>query len=236
MGEPKPVNFRHELKYLISSAEVTMLRTRLSGLISLDAHAKNGHYTIRSLYFDDYDDRCLLENENGTDPREKFRIRIYNGSADRISLECKRKERGMTHKTSCPLTREQTELLMAGKIVPNVADQPPLLQKLTAQMMTRRLHPVVIVEYERIPFVYKNGNVRITLDTNLVSSSDVSQFLRERIPHQAGHAAGTAASGGQIRRLSAGLPVPESSTVRLKTDGIFQVRTVQKIYKIRRES
>ena len=43
MGEPKPVNFRHELKYLISSAEVTMLRTRLSGLISLDAHAKNGH-------------------------------------------------------------------------------------------------------------------------------------------------------------------------------------------------
>ena len=128
MGEPKPVNFRHELKYLISSAEVTMLRTRLSGLISLDAHAKNGRYTIRSLYFDDYDDRCLLENENGTDPREKFRIRIYNGSAERISLECKRKERGMTHKTSCPLTREQTELLMAGKIVPNVADQPPLLQ------------------------------------------------------------------------------------------------------------
>ena len=158
--------------------------TRLSGLISLDAHAKTGRYTIRSLYFDDYDDRCLLENENGTDPREKFRIRIYNGSADRISLECKRKERGMTHKTSCPLTREQTELLMAGKIVPNVADRPPLLQKLTAQMMTRRLHPVVIVEYERIPFVYKSGNVRITLDTNLVSSSDVSQFLRERIPHR----------------------------------------------------
>ena len=90
----------------------------------------------------------------------------------------------MTHKTSCPLTREQTELLMAGKIVPNVADQPPLLQKLTAQMMTRRLHPVVIVEYERIPFVYNSGNVRITLDTNLVSSSDASQFLRERIPHR----------------------------------------------------
>ena len=80
--------------------------------------------------------------------------------------------------------REQTELLMAGQILPNVADQPPLLQKLTARMLTRRLHPVVIVEYERIPFVYRNGNVRITLDTNLVSSSDVSQFLRERIPHR----------------------------------------------------
>ena len=185
MGEPKPVNFRHELKYLISSAEVTMLRTRLSGLISLDAHAKNGHYTIRSLYFDDYDDRCLLENENGTDPREKFRIRIYNGSAERISLECKRKERGMTHKTSCPLTREQTELLMAGQILPNVADQPPLLQKLTAQMLTRRLHPVVIVEYERIPICLQEAATSALHWTPiLVSSSDASQFLRERIPHR----------------------------------------------------
>ena len=176
--------YRHELKYLISYADKAELVVRLAPVLHLDPHAQQGGYFIRSLYFDDYDDRCLLENENGTDPREKFRIRIYNGSAERISLECKRKERGMTHKTSCPLTREQTELLMAGKIVPNVADRPPLLQKLTAQMMTRRLRPVVIVEYERIPFVYRNGNVRITLDTNLVSSSDVSQFLRERIPHR----------------------------------------------------
>lgn len=184
MDNLQPANFRHELKYLISSGEVTMLRTRLSGLMPLDAHAENGRYTIRSLYFDDYDDRCLLENENGTDPREKFRIRIYNGSADRISLECKRKERGMTHKTSCPLTREQTELLMAGKVLPCVAGQPPLLQKFTAEMLTRRLQPVVIVEYERIPFVYKNGNVRVTLDTNLVSSSDVGRFLDRRIPRR----------------------------------------------------
>ena len=182
MGEPKPVNFRHELKYLISSAEVTMLRTRLSGLISLDAHAKNGHYTIRSLYFDDYDDRCLLENENGTDPREKFRIRIYNGSAERISLECKRKERGMTHKTSCPLTREQTELLMAGKIVPNVADRPPLLQKLTAQMMTRRLHPVVIVDYLREAYLHPAEEVRITFDMQLRSGLNSVDMFNPYLP------------------------------------------------------
>ena len=182
MRESKPVNFRHELKYLISSAEVTMLRTRLSGLISLDAHAKDGRYTIRSLYFDDYDDRCLLENENGTDPREKFRIRIYNGSADRISLECKRKERGMTHKTSCPLTREQTELLMAGQILPNVADQPPLLQKLTAQMMTRRLHPVVIVDYLREAYLHPAEEVRITFDMQLRSGLNSVDMFNPYLP------------------------------------------------------
>lgn len=175
-------NYRHELKYLISAAELEMLRNRVNHLLPTDSHAgSDGSYTIRSLYFDDYENRCFYENENGTDPREKFRIRIYNHCTDRITLECKRKERGKTHKTSCPLTEEQTRQLMAGNPLPNIGQQPPLLQKLTLQMMTRRLRPVVIVEYERIPFVYKNGNVRITLDTNIGSSSEVEKFLDPHI-------------------------------------------------------
>lgn len=174
--------YRHELKYQVTDGQIQLLRNRISHLLPLDSHvAQSGSYCIRSLYFDDYDNRCLKENENGTDPREKFRIRIYNGSAEKISLECKRKERGKTHKTSCPLTQEQTRQLMAGKVLPDIGSQPPLLRKLTMQMMTRRLRPVVIVEYRRIPYVYKNGNVRITLDTNILSSSEVETFLDPRI-------------------------------------------------------
>ena len=183
MTETKQQKFRHELKYEITAAQLLMLKNRINHLIPPDRHAgPTGAYTIRSLYFDDQDDRCMRENEDGTDPREKFRIRIYNHSADRITLECKRKERSKTHKTSCPLTIEQTKLLMAGKVVPDIASQPPLLQKLTVQMLTRRMRPVVIVEYERIPYVYKNGNVRITLDTNISSSSAVECFLDSVIP------------------------------------------------------
>ena len=174
--------YRHELKYQVTDGQIQLLRNRISHLLPLDSHvAQSGSYCIRSLYFDDYDNRCLKENENGTDPREKFRIRIYNGSAEKISLECKRKERGKTHKTSCPLTQEQTRQLMAGKVLPDIGSQPPLLRKLPLQMMTRRLRPVVIVEYRRIPYVYKNGNVRITLDTNILSSSEVETFLDPRI-------------------------------------------------------
>ncbi len=183
MNEANNMKFRHELKYQITAAQVLMLKNRIQHLIPLDRHvAATGSYRIRSLYFDDHYDSCLMENENGADPREKFRIRIYNHSAQRISLECKRKERGKTHKVSCRLTVEQTRLLMAGKTIPDIASQPPLLQKLTTQMLTRRLRPVVIVEYERIPYVYKNGNVRITLDTNIASSSAVDKFLEETIP------------------------------------------------------
>lgn len=182
MPEKKQTKYRHELKYQVTDAQIQMLKNRIHHLLPLDSHvAQTGSYFIRSLYFDDYDNRCMQENENGTDPREKFRIRIYNGSAEKITLECKRKERGKTHKSSCPLTEEQTRQLMAGNILPDIGQQPPLLQKLTLQMMTRRMRPVVIVEYERIPYVYKNGNVRITLDTNIASSSAVETFLEPRI-------------------------------------------------------
>ena len=64
--------FRHEFKYECSYAQLKNLQCRLSGLIPLDPHAgEDGIYNIRSLYFDDYYDRCLMENEAGTDPREK---------------------------------------------------------------------------------------------------------------------------------------------------------------------
>ena len=177
--------FRHELKYFISDGELRMIQNRINHLIPADSHAgPGGAYTIRSLYFDDYNNRCYRENENGTDPREKFRIRIYNHSASRITLECKRKERGKTLKTACPLTLEQTKLLMEGKVVPDIEHQPPLLRKLTLEMLLHKLHPVVIVEYDRIPYVYPNGNVRITLDTNIASCSEVGAFLDEAIPRR----------------------------------------------------
>lgn len=175
--------FRHELKYLVSAGQIALLKNRINHLMPLDSHVGTaGKYQIRSLYFDDYYNRCFYENENGTDPREKFRIRIYNCSSERISLECKRKERGKTLKTSCLLTKEQTRLLMSGKVMPDMGSQPELLRKLTMKMMLYRMRPVVIVEYERIPYVYQNGNVRITLDMNVSSSSAVEKFLDREIP------------------------------------------------------
>ena len=44
------------------------------------------------------------------------------------------------------------------------------------------MRPAVIVEYDRIPYVCRDGNVRITLDTNVASSRAVECFLDETIP------------------------------------------------------
>ena len=132
--------FRHELKYIVSTAEQVLIKNRITGLMPIDSHTgEKGRYNVRSLYFDDYYNRCFYENENGTDPREKFRIRIYNHSTERIMLECKRKEKGKTLKSACQLTVEQAKTLMRGEYLRDIASQPPVLQKLTLLMMKNRM-------------------------------------------------------------------------------------------------
>ena len=176
------MEYRNELKYLITIGEAAQLTGRIRHLIDKDSHVgESGMYNIRSLYFDDYYDSCMMENEIGTEPREKFRIRIYNHSAERITLELKKKEHSMTQKLSCPLTRDQCELVMKGIPLPVNAEYPPVLQKLLMLMRTRRMRPKVIVEYDRVPFVERLGNVRITLDENISSSHDLDRFLMEDV-------------------------------------------------------
>ena len=177
------MKYRHEFKYFITAQEIAILKPRLSAVAHLDPHTgKDGRYTIRSLYFDSYADRCFYENEDGTDPREKFRIRIYNGSAERIRLECKRKERSKTLKTSCKLSRQQCEQLMRGEAPRDIGADQNVLRKLVILMQTELFRPKVIVEYDRIPYIERLGNVRVTFDTNIRSSTDVARFLEPVIP------------------------------------------------------
>ena len=44
--------------------------------------------TIKNVNLKD-ENYFYYENENGTDPREKFRIRMYNGNAEVLHLELK---------------------------------------------------------------------------------------------------------------------------------------------------
>ena len=178
----KERKFRHEFKYLVTDAQLEILKVRLMGIMKKDKHVgPSGIYCIKSLYFDDMNNRCFYENEDGVTPREKYRIRIYDNSAKRISLECKRKEDDKIHKTSCLITEDQFEFLAYGKGNISIEELPPLAQKLLALKMTSRMEPKVIVEYERTPYVYANGNVRITFDRNICASGKVDEFFSDDV-------------------------------------------------------
>lgn len=175
-------NYRHEFKYQCSGAQLEIIKHRLDTVLKLDKHASGGEYCIRSMYFDSLGLRCYNENENGTDPREKYRIRIYNANSERISLECKRKERGKTYKTSCLITREQFDDVINRRFSLNVNNLHPVFRKFYYLLRVEHFTPSVIVEYDRIPYVCPLGNVRITLDRNIRSSDCFDRFFSETLP------------------------------------------------------
>lgn len=158
--------YRHEYKYPVTAGQCLLLEGKLGQVLSRDAHAKDGGYTIRSLYFDDDRDTALWEKMDGVDPREKFRIRIYNRQKDYICLEKKCKRGDMTKKLQCRLTYDQCQAILAGDIDGLWLQGNGLLAELYAKMR-EGLKPKTIVEYDRIPFVYAPGNVRVTLDRSI---------------------------------------------------------------------
>ena len=166
-----PSQYRHELKYFCTEAELKIIESRLRTVMEPDKHAgPSGEYTIRSVYFDDCYGSCFASNDSGTDPREKFRIRAYNCTDKVISLEKKIKNRGMTGKQSCRIDRETCMKMIAGEPITEQLGRDPLLDEWILMCGQRLLRPVMLGEYVRQPFVYRLGNVRVTFDRHISAS------------------------------------------------------------------
>ena len=54
--------YRHEFKYRCTAAQLQVLKGRLDAVMALDSHAGAAGYTIRSMYFDNYENQYYYEN------------------------------------------------------------------------------------------------------------------------------------------------------------------------------
>lgn len=171
--------YRNEWKYCCTEKELTILEGRLAAILQLDTHTSaNGKYAVRSLYFDDYRDSCVQDNDAGLGKRHKYRIRYYGDNTEYMRLERKEKENGMCHKTSCRIDRTEYEALVNGEVDKIFwQTEEELLKKFCAEIMARKFEPKLVVDYERTAFVEPTLNVRITLDKNIAASNEVSRFL-----------------------------------------------------------
>lgn len=161
------LKFRHELKYFISEAEKEIIARRLQTAMQRDAHVKDGTYFIRSLYFDDRLESAYEEKLAGTNERKKYRIRIYNLEDSVIRLECKRKEGQYINKISAKLTREETDKLIAGEYDFLKDREEAVCKEFYLECALNGMKPAVIVDYDREPYVYPYGDVRITFDEHV---------------------------------------------------------------------
>lgn len=169
------------MKYICPEIELRAVERRIGCVMRPDAHAdENGEYLIRSVYFDDYRRSCFHDNEDGVDPRAKFRIRIYNYSDARISLEKKRKSRNMCGKLSCTIDRDTCEKMLRGESIHDQIGRNPLLDEWIVLNETARFRPVMLGEYVRKPYIYRLGNVRITFDRFICATRQFERlFERE---------------------------------------------------------
>ena len=180
MEEKKP--YRHELKYSVPYADYLSIRSRLRSIMTPDPHTNaDGRYQIRSIYFDNYQDKALIEKTDGIAKREKFRIRWYNDDFTFITLEKKMKINNLCLKYDARITKEECQKILDGDLDFMKNHPEGLVKELYSKMIYQRLKPKVLVSYIREPYIYTPGNVRITFDSEIRTSLYSREFMQEKV-------------------------------------------------------
>ena len=170
--------YRNEIKHVITPGDKAAICASMRAVAHLDPHAaEKGYYRIRSLYFDNLYDKALQEKMDGVSEREKFRIRYYDGDPSLIHLEKKVKRGGLGYKVSETITKEEAQKIVSGDTDWMAVSGRGLLIELYSKMKSQCLRPQTIVDYDRIPFVYGPGNVRVTIDENIRTGLRCTDFL-----------------------------------------------------------
>ena len=168
---------RHELKFAISNTDYRAIRSRIMKIMQPDPHAdEDGRYRIRSLYFDNSDDKALMEKINGVAKREKFRIRYYNDDLSFITLEKKMKINDLCLKYDAPISEKEFRMITENDIAFMKEHDEELVRELYAKMKYQRLRPRAFVSYVREPYIYRPGNVRVTFDSQVRTSVYANDF------------------------------------------------------------
>ncbi|MEA4971233.1 MAG: polyphosphate polymerase domain-containing protein [Candidatus Pelethousia sp.] len=174
---------RHEIKHYINRADQIELCSRLAHVAKPDENAAaGGGYRVRSLYFDNYEDKALREKIDGVNEREKFRLRYYNGDPSFLRLEKKSKAGGLCFKESAEVSAMACRALLFGDYGMLKESGEPLAWELYAKMHAQLLRPKSIVDYRRDAYVYPPGNVRITIDYDIRAGLVPKDFLNSEAP------------------------------------------------------
>lgn len=172
------MKFRHEHKFRVTEGEYRLMRARMRRVLRPDRHAdRRNEYHIRSLYFDDIQNRAFFEKLAGVHDREKYRIRIYNVSDGVIHLERKTKRGDVAYKTKSKLSRRETEGLVAGDLRVLWGREDAFLGEFYLAARLSVFRPSVVVDYVREAYTHPLGNVRITFDKQLAAGFDMRRFF-----------------------------------------------------------
>ncbi|NBI06134.1 polyphosphate polymerase domain-containing protein [Senegalia massiliensis] len=168
---------RKELKYKINFMQYVKLSYVLSSALTSDKNNGVDGYTVRSLYFDTYNNMDFYDKLNGVENRKKIRLRLYRYDSDKVKLEIKKKYGDNQQKKTVWIDRLDAEELIKcnyevlKKYKSNIANTIYNIMKIDS------MKPVVLIEYKRKAFVHAMNNIRLTLDSQIHASETNFDFF-----------------------------------------------------------
>jgi len=170
---------RQENKYFINYLDYNYIKNDISKVMRRDDNCHNNlPYEVRSLYFDNFDYKCIEEKLAGEKYRSKYRLRVYNKNFDNIKLEVKIKNNSISFKKSFKVDKQFCVKLINNYdlSIKDIADHE--LKNQIIYMKHNWFKPVSIVNYEREAFFFNSKNfLRITFDKNITSELSNLDFF-----------------------------------------------------------
>lgn len=164
---------RYEFKYLVPERLVPAIRKAALTTSKIDKHAgDDGTYRIRSLYFDTL--RYDLYAANGREQADRFkmRARVYPGKPSPVFLEVKRRVLDVIVKSRAAVPVASWRDILSARSDALQALPPAARDgafKFLGRYHRHHLAPVLLVEYEREPYVSEVDSYgRLTFDRNIV--------------------------------------------------------------------
>lgn len=163
---------RTENKFIISVEKGLNIQNKLNKILQLDEYSKNGFYMVRSLYFDSINNKDFQTKLAGTEIRKKIRLRIYDVNAKRCKLEMKKKNDDLQYKVSLWITKAEAKSLINRNfsVLKKYFSTIPESIEIYSTLCLGCYKPVVLIEYNRLAYIHKLNNTRITFDSNIRST------------------------------------------------------------------
>ena len=181
---PKPKTtktFRHEFKYLINRYDYLKCRNLCERYMNYDKFAgADGTYFINSLYFDSVGCKDFFDKDLGAYDRKKMRIRNYGYDLDWAHFEMKRKLDIWEYKDKVKISKDEFYRIAAGDFscLLNKDDTAVRFFSILSEGLYR---PSCIIEYDRVVFVLRFEDVRITFDLDVRYSTSDFDIFRKKV-------------------------------------------------------
>jgi len=165
---------RYEMKYRLMPHQVSEIREAVRPFCELDPAAKDGAYTISSLYFDTLDGRLYRETRQRKPRRFKLRVRRYDHGP--YFLEVKRRLMDIVRKTRCPIPADAWPEIMEKPALWTALDfnekKKAAYDHFVNAVLRTMAVPTTVVKYQREAWVSTSDDYgRVTFDFNIVGSS-----------------------------------------------------------------